>query len=79
MAKLQKFHDVRYGNTATLRVEDEYPKPYALRVRDFYGHLHFMSRYETALEAKDVLEHMEDPLCFGACSFYTDDDSGIVE
>ena len=81
MAKLQKFHDIRYGNTATLRIEENkvYGKPYVLRVRDSWGHMHFMSHYATADEAKHVLETMQDPLCFGTCSFYTDDDSGYVE
>lgn len=81
MAKLQKFHDIRYGNTATLRIEKNkvYGKPYVLRVRNSWGHLYFICHYATADEAKRVLETMEDPLCFQMCSFYTDDDSGYVE
>lgn len=77
MSKLQKFHDIFCGNTATLRIED-YVQPYVLRVRH-NGHLHFISHFATAEEAKSVLERMTCPLCGQVCSFYTDDDSGIVE
>lgn len=73
----QTFTDTRFGNTATLSVEPEKAMPYVLRVRDYYGHLHFMSHYVSAHEAKLALERIQDPCCFLRCNWYTV--SGCVE
>lgn len=59
--KLQTFEDTRFGNTATLRIDQSADKPFVLRCRSRFGHMWFISHYETAREAKLALERLTDP------------------
>ena len=59
--KVQTFTDTRFGNTATIRIDQNRTKPFVLRCRTRYGHMWFTDRYNTAAEAKDTLETLTDP------------------
>ena len=70
--KLQTFVDGRYGNTATLRIDQNSDKPFVLRCRSGNGRMFFKEGYETAHKAKLALDRVTDPDTHVRCNWFTE-------